>query len=648
MHSRLAGSKATRIPHAIESTGLGAAAVDHVFVSYSRAEFYYAESVTAVINQSGGVRAWLDAENLRPGTDWAATIDSALDTADVLLLMASPAAMRSPCVRAEWTRALAAGIPVHVAVARAVSLPVELAHCPKHDLRARFWSRSRRLARELTSGEHGSSDAVQRGPVMPLAVLLLMALLCVGIAVAVAAALLGWDLHATYTASAERAGPAPSSIYYTRYSRFFLALMVCNAIVAGGLIVILTRLLVRRATPSSLRQGFQGLLAIMGLNLLTLELAQDTAIEEYYRDAMVVAVLGIALVSWSRTVHLWMPTGKGQHHIRQRILGRVLLRARALRRSFVYQWNSYQPRFVALRESLAGVGSAASYHIVHHPADQPIAELITRACDTAGFTRDELEARWTFVIVSAHTDWKMMACEQALLGDRAVFVLASSLLPPPGIDADAELIRRNQWLDFRDQGPGVLYEFLRSVVPARQDAPVPVTVPASMERFHGPTYLIHFLLVVQCVIILVAVGPLGLLVADSLPLAGALPLAVVTALLITLLLRLAWRTAIRQITAEQWRLRAWLIFGAGLGWSLLVPVTGLPPVVRILVLVILPTSLTNFYRAFRLQWLPSAVPTEGNGESTPVAPRLISFLLVLFVAALTTGIVFIAPLPVGP
>jgi hypothetical protein len=276
---------------------------------------------------------------------------------------------------------------------RTVSLPVELAHCPKHDFRARFWSRSRRLARELTSGKHGSSGTVRRGPAMPLAVLLLMALLCGGIGGAVAASLIGWEVHATYTASAERTGPTLSSIYYTRYASFFLALTVCNAMVGSGLIIVLTRLLARRATPSSLRQGFAGLVVIMGFNLITLELAQDGAIEWYYRGAVVVAVLGVALVSWSRTVHLWMPTGEGQHHVRQRIHGRVLLRPRELKRNFAYQWSSYQPRFVALRESLAGVGSVASYHIAHHPADQPIAALVARACDTAGFIRDELGAR---------------------------------------------------------------------------------------------------------------------------------------------------------------------------------------------------------------------------------------------------------------
>jgi hypothetical protein len=241
----------------------------------------------------------------------------------------------------------------------------------------------------------------------------------------------------------------------------------------------------------------------------------------------------------------------------------------------------------------------------------------------------------------------MLAGEQALRGDRAVFVLASSLLLP-GIDADAELVRRNQWLDFRNQDPGSLYEFLRSVVPARQDAPVPVTVPASMERFHGPIYLTYFLFVVQLAIIFVVIGPLGLLAANSSSLFRALPLIVVTALLIILLLRLARRTAKRLITAEQWRRRAWLIFGAVLGWSLLVPVTGLPPLVRILLLVLLPLSLINFYRAFRLHWLPPALPTESNGQIAPIAPRLISFSLVIIVAAIATGIVFIAPLPAGP
>ena len=150
-------------------------------------------------------------------------------------------------------------------------------------------------------------------------------------------------------------------------------------------------------------------------------------------------------------------------------------------------------------------------------------------------------------------------------------------------------------------------------------------------------------------------GSLGLLVAHSAPLSRVLPLIVVTALLITLLLRLAWRTAIRLLTAEQWRRRAWIIFGTGLGWCLLAPVSRVSPIVSILmmvtklvILVTITRSLIKFHRAFRLQWLPSALPAKGHGEIAPVGPRLVSFSLIFLVAALTTGYVFLAPLPVSP
>ncbi|SHG82070.1 toll/interleukin-1 receptor domain-containing protein [Streptoalloteichus hindustanus] len=621
----------------------------HVFVSYSRTEFYYAESVTAVINQSDGVRAWLDAENLRPGMDWAAGIDTALDTADALLLMASPAALASDYVRAEWTRALALGIPVHVAVVHTVSLPEELAHCPTHDLRTRFWSRARALAAKLADGEHVPSTALRRGPAVPLAVLSLMVLLCLGIVGTAAATLLDWDLHTRYTASAAQAGADRSSIYDTRYARFFLVLALCNAVVAGGFATVALRLLERRATPSSLRQCFLALLVIMLFDLETLPLARNRAFGDYFAAGVVVSVLGVVLVSWSRTVHLWMPTGEGQHHIRHRVLGRVVLRPKALKRSFAYQWTSYQPRFAALRESLAGVGAATSYDIVRHPADRPIANLIESACGAAGFDRDTVDAHWSFVIVSAHTDWKMLSSAHALFGDHTVFVLATSLLPPVGVDADTELVRRHQWLDFRGQDPASLYEFLRSVLPARRGRPVPTTVPLAMERFRGPTYLTSFLRVVQLVALLVAVAPLGLLIAGSSASGRGLALAVISLLLVGMLLRLAGRTAVRTLTPRQWRTRAWLILATCLVWVLVIPTTGsVPPAVRVLVVVLLPVWMAGFHRAFRLHWLPAAAPDRRCNESSAVVPRLVSFTLVLLGAALTAGYVFIAPLPTSP
>ncbi len=606
----------------------------HVFISYSRNEFYYAEAVTAVINRSGRTRAWLDVENLRPGTDWAACIDSALDAAGALLLMASPAALRSPYVRAEWTRALAAGIPVHVAVVRGTALPAELAHCPAHDLRVRFWSRSRDLVGELTGDRPGPTATIRRGPAVPSMILLLVAFLCVGIIAAVAT-----GAEIARSAFLER---------HTRDADFFQALLVGNAVIAGGFVLLLARLSRRRCTPSSLWQGFTALLFTTGAGWLPFALDQDAAIGKYCIASAVAAVAGLALVLWSRTVHLWIPTGTAWHHVRQRIFGRVPRRFKALRRSAGDQWAGYVPKFSALRASSADPGSTAGYRVIHHPADRPIAALIGGACEIAGFTWDEVDARWVFVIVTAHSladtdsNWEAMTDLRALLGTRVVFVLGTSLTPPADVDADTSVIRRSQWLDFRDQDPGVLYDFLRSTLSRERDSPGPTITPASVERFRGPSYLLRYLSIVQLMVACAVVAPLGLLGADSVSPSRALPLTAVTVLLVTLLLRLAWRTATRLITVEQWQRQAWLIVGVDLLWSGLVLMAEAPLNVLIPVLSTLPVILLRSYRAFRLHWLPpTAVPIDGD-EIDPVPPPLVSFLLVLGVAALAPGYVLVA------
>ncbi|MYV92269.1 TIR domain-containing protein, partial [Streptomyces sp. SID1034] len=66
-----------------------------VFVSYSRRDFHSAEAVTAALWAHEPLNPWFDLQRLRPGTDWEAAWDDALETADALLLLASPAAIAS-------------------------------------------------------------------------------------------------------------------------------------------------------------------------------------------------------------------------------------------------------------------------------------------------------------------------------------------------------------------------------------------------------------------------------------------------------------------------------------------------------------------------------------------------------------------------
>ena len=48
-----------------------------VFISYSRKDYYFAESLTLALIQRN-VPAWLDVKDLRPGVDWEQQLESAL------------------------------------------------------------------------------------------------------------------------------------------------------------------------------------------------------------------------------------------------------------------------------------------------------------------------------------------------------------------------------------------------------------------------------------------------------------------------------------------------------------------------------------------------------------------------------------------
>jgi TIR domain len=123
----------------------------HFFVSYSRQQFYFTESL-ALFLQKQGVNVWFDVHRLTPGSDWQQSVRAGLDESAGLVLVASRAALASPYVRAEWEAAVAAHKPVYVALFEAVTLPPALREQPLIDCRSRFDSKAMLLAQAIRSG----------------------------------------------------------------------------------------------------------------------------------------------------------------------------------------------------------------------------------------------------------------------------------------------------------------------------------------------------------------------------------------------------------------------------------------------------------------------------------------------------------------
>lgn len=100
---------------------------DLIFVSYSRKEFYFTESLVLHL-QRHGIDAWFDIQQLEPGIGWKTDIQDGLERCNALVLVASQSSLNSPYVKAEVEGAQKAGKPVYVVLFEPVTLPPELAN----------------------------------------------------------------------------------------------------------------------------------------------------------------------------------------------------------------------------------------------------------------------------------------------------------------------------------------------------------------------------------------------------------------------------------------------------------------------------------------------------------------------------------------
>ena len=146
----------------------------HVFVSYSRVQFYFAEDLALALGQRG-FDAWFDVHRVQPGNDWNEAIASAVQDADAVVLVASKDALASPHVQAELAVARAADIPVFVAVTEPVELPASLEAAPRIDVRQGFERKLDRLVAALNGDALPSASSGQAAVVRAIPAFLLAA-----------------------------------------------------------------------------------------------------------------------------------------------------------------------------------------------------------------------------------------------------------------------------------------------------------------------------------------------------------------------------------------------------------------------------------------------------------------------------------------
>jgi virginiamycin B lyase len=133
-----------------------------VFISYSRKQFYIAEQLARIIEQNG-LAAWIDVQEIAPGSDWQASIDQGLAACHAFVVLASRSAQRSAAVQYEIAAARKAGKPIYLAVIEDCPLVAELRDVTTViDCRSRFSASAKTLAQAIQSSKQPPQQALRR------------------------------------------------------------------------------------------------------------------------------------------------------------------------------------------------------------------------------------------------------------------------------------------------------------------------------------------------------------------------------------------------------------------------------------------------------------------------------------------------------
>ena len=391
-----------------------------VFISYSRKDFYFAESLAFHLERSS-VPVWLDVKNLEPGADWEEQLEVALDEASCVVVVISGDSAIRPAVRMEWERARKKNKRIIVAlfgvgVFRKTNVPSELTTCELVDFRSSFAGGLRSLIQKL-AGAPADARRVRNWLPLPLWILtitltLLIPLLC-------------YFSLADWSSSESSAGgrvliwimmPFFVGAFFWLLCISFLRrrmgmthLAFCFAFPAILCFYPLVRYLL--AGPSHVPDTW---LAVLQRNPMPMEIGSA------------VTLAGIAVVVLLRPDDLlrWTPTGKAWGFYRERCLARF---AGADRPS-------------ALRE-------VKCYTLLNDAADGPAAKCLRQELSALGATESNEPAadHTTILLLTSRTQTEWLNRQTDCVRSKVLTVVGTRI----GLPEQLEWLWRREWIDFR-------------------------------------------------------------------------------------------------------------------------------------------------------------------------------------------------------
>lgn len=369
----------------------------HIFLSYSRRQFYFAESVVLSF-QAAGVKMWFDAQELAPGELWRDEIQRGLDEARGMVVIASHAAMESKYVREEWEPMLAAGKPVYIAIFEACDIPQELADGATAivDMRGRFNRNFKRLLAAV-EGKDKPKDRIPKENWLKLPIRLPFAVSFIAGVFVLATTFLVLGAVASF-------GDNQQLPFV-----FFSLLMSWYT---GNLALDLIR---RKFTNSQIWTAF------ILLTLLLLFIPQ----------LLFLPLLMLLFYSFSRGMYRWLPTGEAPQWLRRRYGIGTLPTLRDMRKTLAEQKAPLSQR----------------YTLYYAVADEPLAKQIEDILNDDGHVRvsHEEPADQHIVILTNQTPVSMLEEMVKRHPDTLTPILASNINPRAHVKAVGDF----QFVDYR-------------------------------------------------------------------------------------------------------------------------------------------------------------------------------------------------------
>ncbi|SRR5216683_104286 len=429
-------------------------ASQNIFISYSRKQFYYVESLVLCL-QAYNISTWFDVQQLTVGSNWQQNIQNGLHSCAGLILIASRASLSSEYVCAEWQAALIAQKPIYVVLFEAVELPPELVNASLIDGRGIFTKKMHLLAQLiLANGIHRDRFPTKRilypsihmsvwlfGILFPLWSCMLLSLAgMTGISIdalndlimvqsinasaypstlfAALAIIFVWLLVAGYVHF------YISSFFSRRFFNFyglafFLLILFFSGTVAGGFSTNIVTHFLSEEVTDSLFGRYRSILYFC----IALSIVGGIAAFSYYAK----------VVLPSSTVLRWLPTGAAGDSLR--ILG-------------TKRWMK------PVKTQPSNYTSSKTYKLYYDEADKGIAAEVTKALSAHGHQhRDADRVDYHILILTNKTprEWFDSLLKTA---SHIICVVGSSIRIP----IETKEFHRLQWFDYRRRSPSRLFK----------------------------------------------------------------------------------------------------------------------------------------------------------------------------------------------